>query len=47
MCFEMMDSMEAPKSVRHGVFHQECDNPVEEKNMKATNIMKIEVKQPY
>lgn len=32
-----MDPMETQKSIKHGVFCQEFDNPAEEKYMKATN----------
>ena len=42
-----MDTVETQKSIRYGVFHQEPDNSVEEKNMKATDIMKIEARQSY
>lgn len=45
MYFEMMDTMETQKSVKHGVFHKKFDNSVEKRNTKATMIIKIEVRQ--
>lgn len=47
MCFEVMDTMETQKSVRHGIFQQEFDKPMDKRNMKATSIIKITVRQPY